>query len=177
MAEDKPEKSGSRLRTIILIVVIVVLLLVIAVGATIFFLGGLSRHSHGKSHHGHTTVVKPPPIYFAIKPAMIVNFQNPTKARYLQVGIDVMTRDKKVIKSIKADMPAIRNRLIILLSDQKYAQISTPAGKEKLRLEVRKSINSVLKKNSNNSKEKGSDHSKSTADKVDKIYFTKFVMQ
>ena len=165
MAGDKPEKSGSKLKMIIIIAVIVVLLLAIGIGATLFLTGAFSKKSGAAGKTPHAAVVKKhKPVYFAIKPALVVNFQNPTQARYLQVSIDLMTRDPKLVEELKTNMPAIRNRLIILLSAQKYAQISTAAGKQKLRKEVLASINDVLKQ-------------ANAGGKVEKVYFTNFVMQ
>lgn len=165
MAGDKPEKGGSKLKKIIIIAVIVLLLLVIGIGAALFVTGALSKKNATAGQASHAAVVKKhPPVYFSIKPALVVNFQDPTRARYLQVSIDVMTRDPKVVGELKTNMPAIRNRLIILLSAQKYAQISTAAGKQKLRKEVLASINDVLKQ-------------ANASGKANKVYFTNFVMQ
>jgi flagellar FliL protein len=164
MAGEQPEKSGSNMKKIIIIAVVVVLLLVVGVGAALFFTGAFSKKGPANGNAAHAAVVKKPPIYFSIQPAMVVNFQNPTQARYLQVAIDVMARDPKVIEEVKANMPAIRNRLIILLSAQQYNEISTPTGKQKLRKDVLDSINAVLK---------GS----GASGQIEQVYFTNFVMQ
>jgi flagellar protein FliL len=164
MADEQPQKGGSKLKMIIIIAVVVVLLLVAGVGATLFFTGAFSKKGGAGADTAHATQAKHPPIYFSIQPAMVVNFQNPTKARYLQVAIDVMAREPKVIEEVKTNMPAIRNRLIILLSGQSYEDISTAQGKEKLRKEVLDSINKVLK-------EAGA-HGE-----IEQVYFTNFVMQ
>lgn len=165
MADEQPQKGGSKLKMIIIIAVVVVLLLVAGIGAALFFTGAFSaKKGGGGANAAHAAVAKHPPIYFSIQPAMVVNFQNPTQARYLQVAIDVMARDPKVIKEVKNNMPAIRNRLIILLSAQHYDRISTPDGKQKLRKEVRDSINAVLK-------EAGA------SGQIEQVYFTNFVMQ
>ena len=164
MADEQPQKGGSKLKMIIIIAVVVVLLLVAGIGATLFFTGAFSKKGGTGANAAHATEKKHPPIYFSIQPAMVVNFQNPTQARYLQVAIDVMARDPKVIEEVKTNMPAIRNRLIILLSAQHYKEISTPDGKQKLRKAVLDSINAVLKESG-------------ASGKVEQVYFTNFVMQ
>ncbi len=157
MADQQPKEKGSkRKKMIILIAVGGLLLLVIGFGGMRY----LSKHSAKKS--GGTTT-QHAPVYFKLK-TMVVNFQNPTVARFLQVGIDVMTHDPKLIEKLKTNLPAIRNRLIILLSGQHYQGISTPVGKEKLRKEVLQAINSEL-------------HKDGATGKVDQVYFTSFVMQ
>ncbi|WP_455385728.1 flagellar basal body-associated FliL family protein [Acidihalobacter prosperus] len=164
MADEQPQKGGSKLKMIIIIAVVVVLLLVAGIGATLFFTGAFSKKGGTGANAAHAVETKHPPIYFSIQPAMVVNFQNPTQARYLQVAIDVMARDPKVIEEVKTNMPAIRNRLIILLSAQHYDEISTPDGKQKLRKEVLDSINAVLKESG-------------ASGKIEQVYFTNFVMQ
>jgi len=168
MAEAQSQEAPKS-KHLLLIVVIVVLLLVIAVGATLFFTGafGHKNAASGKDASAATEAaaeVKKPPLYLSITPPLVVNFQNPQPARFLQVGIDVMARDKKILDEVKQNMPAIRNRLIILLSGQKYAQINSPEGKQTLRKQVLDSINEALD-------EAG------VKEKVEKVYFTSFVMQ
>ncbi|MEJ2059518.1 MAG: flagellar basal body-associated FliL family protein [Gammaproteobacteria bacterium] len=167
---EAPAKEGSKLKSIILIAIIVVLLLVIAVGATLFFTGALSHDkaaqdkAAGKPAGEKTVEPQKPPLYLSITPALVVNFQNPQQARFLQVGIDVMARDQKILDAVKQNMPAIRNRLIILLSAQKYADINSPAGKEHLRKQTLQSINDALKESG-------------AKEQVEQVYFTSFVMQ
>ncbi|MEQ9462689.1 MAG: flagellar basal body-associated FliL family protein, partial [Haliea sp.] len=60
-------------------------------------------------------------------------------------------------------MPAVRNRLIMLLSDQDFDALRTVAGKEVLRQDVLKAVNEVLKL--------------SGPDAVQDVYFTSFVLQ
>ncbi|WP_232225013.1 flagellar basal body-associated FliL family protein [Acidihalobacter ferrooxydans] len=151
------------MKLIIIASVAAVVLLIAAVGATLFLTGALNKKSASAATHETAPPLKPP-VYFSITPPLVVNFQHPTQARFLQVGIDVMARDPHVIEELKTNMPAIRNRLIILLSAQSYNELSTPAGKEKLRKEVLDSINTELKK-------------AGVHGHVDNVYFTNFVMQ
>ncbi len=162
-AAKKEESGGSKMKIIIIAAVGISVLLVAAVGGTLFMTGALTKKSASSATQA-AAPVQAPPVYFSIKPPLVVNFQHPTQARFLQIGIDVMARDPHVIEAVKANMPAIRNRLIILLSAQSYDQISTPAGKEKLRKEVLASINEEL-------------HKAGVHGKVADVYFTNFVMQ
>ena len=61
-------------------------------------------------------------------------------------------------------MPVIRNNLIMLLSSQKQAEVSTRDGKEKLRADALAEIQKVLKEQTG---ETG----------AEAVYFTIFVMQ
>ncbi|AOU98463.1 hypothetical protein BI364_11305 [Acidihalobacter yilgarnensis] len=166
MAEEaQPAKGGSKTKLIVIISVIVLLVLGLGIGATLFLTGAFS-HKADKADKAHTEAPAPkkPAIYMSIEPALVVNLGPDQPVRFLQIGIDVMAREQKVIDAVKENMPAIRNRLISLLSGQKYAVVSTPDGKETLRKQVLASINEVLKA-------AGDQHL------VEQVYFTNFVMQ
>ena len=50
-----------------------------------------------------------PAIYLPIDPAFVVNFASQGKARFLQVTVEVMTRDPLMPDQVKLHMPVIRN--------------------------------------------------------------------
>jgi flagellar FliL protein len=97
-----------------------------------------------------------------------VNFRRGGGAKYLEVGIELMTRDPKTIEELKTQTPVIRNNLILLLSDQTYESLATREGKEALRAAALAEVQSALH-------ELGGD-AEGTAG-VESLYFTTFVMQ
>lgn len=102
--------------------------------------------------------------YLPLEPPFTVNFENEGYLRFLQISMEVLVRDPLVVDEIKKHMPVIRNNMIMLLSNQSYASLSSREGKEKLRTEALAEIQKTLK-------DKGIDSG------VDAIYFTNFVMQ
>jgi flagellar FliL protein len=84
--------------------------------------------------------------------------------RYLQVEAQVMTRDPKEVEAIKANMPRIRNALIMLFSQQTAKGLSSIEAKEALQKQALAQVQGVMKD------ETGSNS-------VEAIYFTNFVMQ
>ena len=103
-------------------------------------------------------------IYLPLDPAFVVNFAGQGKARFLQVTVEVMTRDPAVPDQVKLHAPAIRNNLMLLFSDQSYENISSLDGKETLREEALEVIQLVLEEE--------------TGDPgIEAVYFTSFVMQ
>jgi len=105
-----------------------------------------------------------PAIYIPIDPAFVVNFADQGKARFLQVTVEVMTREPEMPEKIKLHMPVIRNNLMMLFSDQTYDGVSTVEGKETLRGEALEVVQQILEDE--------------TGDPgVEAIYFTSFVMQ
>jgi flagellar FliL protein len=118
--------------------------------------------------------IAPPPVDFAsLKPAIYVPLEPPLLAsfedasggtRYLQMSIQAMGRDQKAMDAVRQHAPAIRNAYLFLMSNMRYEDIATLAGKEQLRAEMREEAQAILIRNTG---EPG----------VEEIYFTSFVVQ
>ena len=103
-------------------------------------------------------------VYLPIDPAFVVNFASQGKARFLQITVEVMTRDETVPDKVKLHMPVIRNNLMLLFSTQTYETASTLDGKESLREEALEVVQQILEEE--------------TGDPgIEAVYFTSFVMQ
>jgi len=104
-------------------------------------------------------------FYSSLAPAFVVNFQSKdSKARFLKLELDVVTRQEEQIESIKTHMPKIRNNLVLLFSRQVYEDLISHEGKERLRAEALAEIQNVLKKETGKKA-------------VEEVFFTSFVMQ
>ncbi len=103
-------------------------------------------------------------LYQKLEPTFVVNFQAEESLRFLQVTVELMARDEKVIAAVEQHMPVIRNNLIILFSSQDFTTISTRVGKERIRAQVLSEIQKILKE-------------KTGQPGVEEVYFTSFVMQ
>lgn len=108
---------------------------------------------------------KGPPLFLAMDPPFVVNFQSEQAVRFLQVSAQVMTRDPKTLEELKVADPIIRNDLLLMLGNQKYAAVSTLEGKEQLRKDSLEAVRKVIKENGGE------------AENVEAVYFTSFVMQ
>lgn len=105
-----------------------------------------------------------PAVYLPIDPAFVVNFASQGKARFLQITVEVMTRDETVPDKVKLHMPVIRNNLMLLFSTQTFDNVSTLEGKESLREESLEVVQQILEEE--------------TGDPgIEAVYFTSFVMQ
>lgn len=82
--------------------------------------------------------------YLPIDPPFIVNFTHLGALRYLQISIEIMYPEQDIIERAVEHMPAIRNSLILLLSDQPYEKLSTLQGKEELRGEMVAAVNEIV---------------------------------
>jgi len=151
-------KGGSKKGLIIGIV----LLLVLGGG------GFAGWKMFGGKHEGaekKEEVVKLPPRYINLDPPFVVNFEAEAMVRFLQVTVGAMTRDLEIEKLIKDNDPRVRNDLLLILSNQTYASVSSVEGKEALRKRCLDAIRAVVK-------DSGGD-----PNKVEALYFTSFVMQ
>jgi flagellar FliL protein len=109
--------------------------------------------------------VRLPAQYVKLDPPFVVNFEAKGLMRFLQVTVEVMTRDPASVELIDKNEPMIRNDLIMLFGSQRYEDISTREGKERLRADALKVVSDVINA-------EGGDGSK-----IEQLYFTSFVMQ
>lgn len=83
------------------------------------------------------------PLYLPLDPPFVVNFEHRGTLHYLQLEMQMMYHDQKIIDTIIANMPAVRNDLILLLSNQAFEQLITAEGKEDLRRQIVQTVNDV----------------------------------
>ena len=118
-----------------------------------------------KDKKGKAAEPKLPAIYVEFQPPFVVNFDAKGVMRFLQVSMQVMTRDHDTSELIKLHDPKIRNNMLLLLGSQTLDTISTMEAKEELRKKALEIIAKVV------------DEEGGEAKKVEDIYFTSFVMQ
>jgi flagellar protein FliL len=102
-------------------------------------------------------------LYYAIDPPLVVNFEDGSVVRFLQISMEVAAHDQKAIDSVQKNIPLIRNNLLLLMSNRNYQSMMSREGKEKLRQEALTEVRGVQKKAG------GPD--------VDDLLFTSFVVQ
>jgi flagellar protein FliL len=161
----EPPRSKAKLWIIILVSVLGV---AGATGAAVYFVVG-GQGKEEQAEPGKKAAKKEPPKapaqYVAFDPPFVVNFEAKGMVRFLQVSVEVMTRDPATSDLVKQHDPMLRNELLLLLGNQSYDTISTREGKERLRGEALEAIRNVIKG-------EGGDGAK-----LEQLYFTSFVMQ
>ena len=88
----------------------------------------------------------------------LVNLSGELGHKLFKVKMDFDVDSAEVQEEITKRMPQVRDIIIILLSSKNYSQVSTPKGKEKLKEEIRDTVNSFL-----------------TKGKLNKVLFTEFI--
>jgi flagellar FliL protein len=169
-AEGAPAEAPARSKKPWLLILIAVLVLGGGGAGAYFFFGGSSDKAaeekpDAKHAKGKDSKPKEPAQYVKLDPPFVVNFEAKGLMRFLQVAVEVMTRDPETIELIKKNDPMIRNDLIMLFGNQTYTTISTREGKEQLRADALQVVAKVV------AAEGGK------AEKVEQLYFTSFVMQ
>jgi flagellar FliL protein len=153
-----PGKSNSKLIAIILL--LMALLLVV---------GGIAAWLAFSPVDKKAIVVRheslPPPQYVALDPPFVVNFEADEQVRFLQVTVQLMSRDAATIEVLKANDPVVRNDLLLLFGGQKYSVIATRDGKETLRKQTLAAVRKIVAS------------AGGKPEKVEAVYFTSFVMQ
>jgi len=153
--------AGKR-RIPLLYIIIAAAVLVVGLGAALVL-----THGHKASASRTAAAHKPagPPLYLALDPPFVVNFQADQLVRFLQVSVEVMSRDQQTLDLLKNNDPVVRNDLLILFANQKYSVLATPEGKEQLRADALTAIRKDLTQSGGDPK------------LLEAVYFTSFVMQ
>jgi flagellar protein FliL len=160
-AAEQPAAAGKSKKW--LIIGAVAVLVLGGGGAGAFFLMG--QDNHAKKAQAKAKEPQAPALYVALDPPFVVNFEGDQVVRFLQVAVQVMTRDPATVDMLKANDPVVRNDLLLLLANQNYEVVATRAGKEKLRGDSLAAIRHVI------------DTAGGKSANIEQVYFTSFVMQ
>lgn len=142
-------------KKIILLAVLGLVLIAVSIGGTLLALSLLSDKEpmvdqaavpEGEAAAAAAPAVVQKPIYYPIKPAILVSFDARGRQRLLQAEITLMTRDNDVVAALELHMPMIRNALITVISGQTYEEIQSAEGKELLRVQCLQELQTLLQK-------------------------------
>ncbi len=162
-APAKPEAdapAGKSKKKLLIIIAGIVLLLVAGGGGAAFFLMKKNSGSKEKEHKAEPAKV---PVFMPLEP-FTVNLQSETGDKYLQVTMSLQVEDAAQTEVIKANLPQVKSRILLLLSSKDAAEILTNEGKEKLIEEIVDRINQPFVP-------------KGERQKVMSVFFTSFVVQ
>ncbi|MDQ1093292.1 flagellar FliL protein [Xanthomonas sacchari] len=130
-AKDAPE--GGKSKKTLLIIVVAAVLVLGGGGAGAFFFLKKPEGGHAKAEE-KTAEIPKPAQYFAMDPAFVVNLNGGAEdgPHYLQLEVQLMTRDPEELKLITENAPAIRAHLLMLFSQVQAPDIADIAGRKKL---------------------------------------------
>jgi flagellar FliL protein len=84
-----------------------------------------------------------PPHYVALE-TMVVNLADPGGNRFVQLGITLVLTDKKAGADLQLMLPAIRSRLMLLVSQRYANDLLRIEGKHKLAADIRTETSKLL---------------------------------
>jgi flagellar FliL protein len=163
----KPAGKGRGKLFLIIIVSTAVVLLGAGVGAALWLTSGAKHAGARETVKAEEKATPPagPPLYLPLDPPFVVNFDADQAVRFLQIAVQVMTRDPATVELLKNNDPVVRNDLLLLFGNQKYAQLATREGKEALRTQSLEDLRKVIAQAGGH------------PERLEAVYFTSFVMQ
>jgi flagellar FliL protein len=167
--EEKKSDSDGGNKLILIIIVVLLLLLLIIGGVVAYFLLASDEEPQDQPQQQEqkeqkvekkdtTKALEIGPIY-PLDP-FTVNLKSSGATRYLKCTINLEIDSPETQPELDKLKPAIRDIIIRILSSKTVPEISTAKGKEKLKEEIKKNINSIL-----------------STGEIRNVYFTAFVIQ
>ncbi len=162
--EEAAEQKGGMMKMIILGVVGLALL-----GGGIFAgmaIMGEDEPDEDEAVAEEVAPPKGPAIYQSLHPPLVVNFRDEAgDAHFMQITMEVMSRDQDVINAVRENIPVIRNGLILLYGQSVYEEVTTREGKERMLADGLAEIQRIM------TEETGDGSG------VEAVYFTALVIQ
>ena len=171
--EEASEEGSGGKRKLILLIVGAVLLLGLGIGGGVFVGTMMAEDSNSaekvvadeeeEEDSGRKKKDDRHNIYITVG-KLLAAVEHEGSTRYIQAEVDLVGYEKTVMDDAQHNVPALRNRLLLLFASQNFDDVRTIAGRERLRVESLKAVNDVLELDP-----KG--------DRVEDVYFTAFVIQ
>ena len=179
-AEPAAAETSKKAPSLIVVALISAIAAGVVGGGVAWFVGGKvaatasSSDEHGAESKTNEKEKKkekqkeaPPPApakYYALTPPFVVNLNGERGAKYLQIELQVVTRDEEAFAQIKTHEPALRNALLLLFSQQEANALTDRGGKEALQQAALKEVQRVMQVETGKPS-------------VESLLFTSFVMQ
>ena len=152
--EKKDDAAGGKKKSPMMIIIAV--FAVVLLGAAFFVVQKASAKQKG---HAVKKVEKGPVLSLD---EFLVNLADPGNDHFLKVtvGLELDKAKGKMPEALKEDTPLIRDAVLSSLSSKTRDQIAPEGGREKLKADIKKRVNTALGE-----------------DDVQGVYFTNFVTQ
>jgi flagellar FliL protein len=131
-----PEVAPKKKSKLLIIIVLAVVLAAAGAGGAWFFMFSEADGDEPK-------ISSRPGVFLPVD-QFTVNLQPEEGQQFLQVAMTLKLADQAVADSIKAQMPEVRSRVLLLLSSKKPSQIVTLEGKNKLIEEITREVEAPL---------------------------------
>ena len=132
-----PAGGGSKKKLMIIVLGAVLVAGGVGGGGAWFLLHG-KKDEGGAAPHGASkkkAAKAGPPVFVPLEP-FTVNLQPETGEQYLQIAVTLQVATPEEVELVKLNMPKVRSRLLLLLSNKKASEINTGEGKKQLASEI-----------------------------------------
>lgn len=103
--------------------------------------------------------------YVSLGEAMVLNLStNSRRLTFLQLKADVLVEDDEAKEAVEAHIPAIRHKVIVILSEQKATDMKQPTKREEIRKHITEEVKLLMDELAGN-------------DDIDEILFSSFLIQ
>jgi flagellar FliL protein len=140
-AAPQAEAAPKSKKTLIIIIAVVVVLLAGGGAGAFFFLRKPAEADKAAAAEAHK--VKKAPVFIPFE-AIVVNLKDEGGDRMMQLAFSFEGTDSKSDSAVKSHLPAIRSRLILMLSSKTSKDVAGREGKEKLAADILEETRSVL---------------------------------
>ncbi|WP_227368230.1 flagellar basal body-associated protein FliL [Halomonas sp. M20] len=130
MAKNQSEKKGGKPWWLLGIVIIAISM---ASSAGVYYLLDLNKPVNADDSVPEAKAIVAAAPIFATVPPFTVNVQSENyEQRLLYIGLSFKVNNEETASLIAQNMPQLRSRLLLLLSDQYAEELTRPEGKEAL---------------------------------------------
>jgi flagellar FliL protein len=177
-AEAAPTAAAKKNGKSRLIIILVVALLALAGAGAWFFM------TQGAGDGEEDTRVSTGPPVFLPLDQFTVNLQSADEQRFLQVSMTLKLAEQAVADAIAAQLPEVRSRVLLLLSNRKATELISLEGKTKLATDIAREIEIPITpaRTAEKSSVKAKGKAKKTKslpaqNRVLAVFFTHFIVQ
>lgn len=156
---EVPAPAPASKKKLIIIIAAAVVLLAGGGGAAWFFMHQKSDQKKEVKHEEPAHA----PVFVTLE-TFTVNLQPDPDEKFLQLELSLQVANPEVAELLKMQMPAVRNRLLMLLTSKKATDISTVEGKKLLSDEIVAEMKKPFSKDAK-------------PQEVSGVFFTSFVIQ
>jgi flagellar FliL protein len=114
--------------------------IVIAVAMLLIGGGGVAFYFINQEPSAAAVKVDERPYQYIPIPAVVANFQVGGGMRYVQITVNLQTRDTDSADKMKLNAPLIQGEILMLLQDMTFAEVSDKEGKKNLTQVIEQSI-------------------------------------
>jgi len=180
-APPAPKKSKKLLFALIGVAVVALLV----AGGALYIMKKNAAEAEGLDEEETTAPAKPldaksAPTFLPLD-NMVVNLADAGGNRFIQVGLTLQLEDAKTADAVKAFMPSIRSRVLLLISQRTADEMLKIDGKEKLAQDIMAAIAEIMgyaaPTAANEEGGKKASRKKADASPVQAVHFSSLIVQ